>query len=226
MGRTVGLRFGLCGCEMNTPLRRRKATIRLPGYDYSQDGLYFVTSCLQDMRCLFGHVQNGEMNLGDAGLIAEDQWDWLLQRYPYVKSHAFIVMPNHIHAVLEINRGLIEMKNAENEALRGSGSDPRSRNLEQADAELEEYFKFQHLPPPTLESQLRDQPIKIKPLDQLLGAYKTTTSKMIHAIGIVDFKWQRSYYDHIIRAEDAYDGIVAYIKCNPAQWNEDKYHKY
>ncbi len=69
-----------------------------------------------------------------------------------------------------------------------------------------------------------DQPIKIKPLDQLLGAYKTTTSKLIHLAGLPEFKWQRSYHDHIIRAEDSYDRIIAYIHSNPAKWREDRFY--
>ena len=49
------------------------------------------------------------MMLNNAGEIAQQQWDWLINQYPYIKSHAFVVMPNHIHAVLEINQNLIVM---------------------------------------------------------------------------------------------------------------------
>lgn len=65
------------------------------------------------------------------------------------------------------------------------------------------------------------KPIKIKPLDQLLGANKTTTSKRIHLAGLPESKWRRSYHDHIIRAEDDYHRIVAYIHANPSEWFDD-----
>ncbi len=187
---------------------RRKATIRLPGYDYSQDGYYFVTSCVQDKQCHFGHVIDDEMVLNSFGQIAQDQWDWLLNQYPYIASHAFVVMPNHIHAVLEINRGLLEMGD--------DGQRDGQRNVVGTGRDLS--LHRNHNDSPT------DQPIKIKPLDQLLGAYKTTTSKLIHLAGLPEFKWQRSYHDHIIRAEDSYERIVAYIHSNPARWPEDKFY--
>lgn len=64
---------------------RRKATIRLPGHDYSQDGLYFVTSRVQDRCCHFGYVADGQMVLNDFGQIAHEQWDWLLHQYPCIE---------------------------------------------------------------------------------------------------------------------------------------------
>ena len=88
--------------------RRRKATIRRPGYDYSSDGLYFVTSCVKDRFCHFGEVFGGKMILNTYGQIANNQWYWMIDRYSYISSHAFIVMPNHIHGVLEINRGFLD----------------------------------------------------------------------------------------------------------------------
>jgi putative transposase len=209
------------------PPRRRKATIRLPGYDYSRDGLYFVTSCVQGMACRFGYVVNGEMKLNDAGLIAADQWDWLLNRFPYLKSHAFVVMPNHIHAVLEINRGLLREKNAALSESESALATDRSRPVRSQSQEdlYPDSLQFEQIKAPTNESHLLDQPIKIKPLDQVLGAYKTTSSKMIHAIGLTDFQWMRSYYDHIIRAEAAYHRIVSYINTNPERWEEDKFYR-
>ena len=49
-----------------------------------------------------------EMILNPCGEIATRQWYWLEKQYPYVKSHAFVVMPNHVHGILEINPELME----------------------------------------------------------------------------------------------------------------------
>ena len=73
----------------------------------------------------------------------------------------------------------------------------------------------------------RDRPvrdeIKIKSLSELMGAYKTTASKKIHQAGYAAFAWHRSFYDHIIRTEQAYQNISSYIRHNPAKWEEDKF---
>lgn len=85
---------------------RQRKRLRMLGYDYSKDNLYFVTSCIKNMKCYFGTVKMGEMKLNEYGKIAEAQWYWLEIQYPYVVLHAFVVMPNHIHGIIEINRNL------------------------------------------------------------------------------------------------------------------------
>lgn len=80
---------------------------RMIDFDYSSDSLYFVTSCTKNKTCCFGEVSDGEMILNEVGEIAKQQWQWLINKYKYLKLHAFVVMPNHIHAILEINADLI-----------------------------------------------------------------------------------------------------------------------
>ncbi len=66
--------------------------------------------------------------------------------------------------------------------------------------------------------------IKIKSLSELMGAYKTTSSKQIHLSGLPDFKWQRSFHDHIIRNEESFFRISDYIQNNPLPWKDDKFY--
>jgi len=63
---------------------------------------------------------------------------------------------------------------------------------------------------------------KRKPLGRLIGAFKTTSSKMIHQAGYRWFAWQRNYYEHIIRDEKQLNSIRAYIAGNPLQWAADR----
>jgi len=63
--------------------------------------------------------------------------------------------------------------------------------------------------------------IKIKSVSQLMGAFKTTASKQIHLFGNMDFKWQRSFHDHIVKNADRYESIYNYITDNPAKWDDD-----
>jgi REP element-mobilizing transposase RayT len=62
---------------------------------------------------------------------------------------------------------------------------------------------------------------KIKSVSELIGAYKTTTSKTIHLLGNTTFQWQRSFHDHIVRNADRYENIYNYISDNPARWHND-----
>jgi len=62
---------------------------------------------------------------------------------------------------------------------------------------------------------------KIKSLSELVGAFKTTSSKLIHRIGVGGFLWQKSFYDHIIRDELSLNRIRKYIMNNPKQWDTD-----
>ncbi len=64
--------------------------------------------------------------------------------------------------------------------------------------------------------------IKCLSLSNIIGAFKTTSSKYIHQAGLNSFKWQRSFYDHIIRNEYSLFKIREYIRNNPRKWNEDK----
>jgi putative transposase len=169
---------------------------RLNGYDYSRDALYFVTSCVKDKVCVFGEVIQAEMRLNNYGCIAEKQWHWLEQQYPYVILHAFIVMPNHVHGIIEINRDTV-----------GTGRDLSARKL---------YNE---------KKAVVDPYPKVKSLSELMGVYKTTTAKLIRAAELTDFEWQRSFHDHIIRTDKAYCHIRDYILSNPARWTDDIFHQ-
>jgi hypothetical protein len=53
----------------------------LKGYDYSREGLYFVTICCYDRFCYFGHIDNDAMILNQYGQIVFDEWMKLPERY-------------------------------------------------------------------------------------------------------------------------------------------------
>ncbi|HHB79547.1 MAG TPA: transposase [Saprospiraceae bacterium] len=85
------------------PKKHHRRSIRLKGYDYSKAGLYFITICAEGRKCLLGKVVDGKMYLNPAGKMIEEEWLKLVQRFPNVKLHDYVVMPNHFHAILEIN---------------------------------------------------------------------------------------------------------------------------
>lgn len=81
---------------------------RLHDFDYSRNALYFATSCVKDRMHWFGEVIAGEMHLNEFGKIADKQLHWLAKQYPYIILHTHIVMPNHVHAILEISRDKLD----------------------------------------------------------------------------------------------------------------------
>ncbi|MDP1725371.1 MAG: hypothetical protein Q8M15_01205 [Bacteroidota bacterium] len=136
------------------------------------------------------------MILNDYGKIASDQWYWLEQQYQYINLYEFVVMPNHIHGIIEIKRHVARKIIDE---------------IEEAD-----YIKAKYQ---------SSEPMKIKSLSELMGAYKTTSSKKIHLAGYKEFNWQRSFHDHIIRNDNTFGKISRYIKNNPLKWERDRFNK-
>ncbi len=88
--------------EQQLPQRKR---IRLPKYDYSSTGLYFITICTKDKRCVLGTVVGqelapAEITLSAVGRIAEEELHALIKRFPHLNVDKYCIMPNHIHMIL------------------------------------------------------------------------------------------------------------------------------
>ena len=84
------------------PKKHHRKSIRLPGYDYSQAGVYYVTIVTYQRDSLFGEVVNGEMVLNDFGKIADECWRAIPDHFPLVELGAYVVMPNHVHGIIVI----------------------------------------------------------------------------------------------------------------------------
>ncbi|MEO7047232.1 MAG: hypothetical protein ABI091_18155 [Ferruginibacter sp.] len=103
--------------KYNPDIHHRKS-IRLKGYEYSQAGLYFITICCQDRIWRFGEILTDEnsqpkMILNDAGIIANDCWLEIPQHFPNAKLHEHIVMPNHVHGIIELSGDVLRAQNIE-----------------------------------------------------------------------------------------------------------------
>ena len=79
-----------------------RRSIRLPEYDYSQDGAYFVTICTQNKEHLFGEIASGKMILNDAGRMIDMWWQELPRHFVPVQIDQYVIMPNHLHGVIVI----------------------------------------------------------------------------------------------------------------------------
>lgn len=86
-------------------MRERKPN-RLNSFDYSRDGSYFVTFCVKNREHCLSRIENNVVNHSFSGRIVVQTIEWLKEQYPYVKIHEYMVMPDHVHVLIEINRGM------------------------------------------------------------------------------------------------------------------------
>ena len=82
---------------------RRRRSLRLRDYDYAQSGAYFVTICTHCRECLFGDVVDGQMRLSDAGWVVDDEWVKTAEIRDEIELDAWVVMPNHFHAIIVLS---------------------------------------------------------------------------------------------------------------------------
>ena len=82
----------------------RISSARLQSWDYSNNGAYFITICTQNRNHFFGKIQNQEMHLSEIGKLAEKYWLEIPEHFPFVELGNFVVMPNHFHGILIINK--------------------------------------------------------------------------------------------------------------------------
>ena len=88
----------------------RVESTRLPGFDYSAPGYYFLTICTHGRACWFGEIRSEFMLLNDAGCIAWQEWYRTGELRPNIRLDEFIVMPNHIHAIIQILEPSVEKR--------------------------------------------------------------------------------------------------------------------
>ena len=78
----------------------RRRSIRLPGYDYTSPGAYFVTLCVRDRRRLLARVRGGAVQLTDLGALVRDDLLNVPSIRPEIDIDEYIVMPDHLHVII------------------------------------------------------------------------------------------------------------------------------
>ena len=189
------------------PNIHHRRSVRLQGYDYSQAGAYFITICCDDRKCLFGNIINGEMNLNDAGKIADECWIEIPKHFPNAVLHEYVVMPNHVHGIVELadrnNVGAENFLPLQND----TGIPVGVQNFEPLHPKQN---AFQKMIPRSIGSIVKGFKIGV-----------TIRAKQF----LPDIKiWQRNYHEHIIRNEQSYLTISEYIINNPKNWKDDKFY--
>jgi REP element-mobilizing transposase RayT len=90
---------------VNLPGPSRRS-IRLQGYDYADAGAYFVTVCAHLRECLFGTIAEDAIRLSAIGELVSRAWFSLPGRFSNIELDAFVVMPNHLHGIIVVERAV------------------------------------------------------------------------------------------------------------------------
>jgi len=178
--------------------QHRRRTIRLPAYDYSSPGAYFVTIRVQGGECLLGDVIGETMNLSIFGQIAWRAWKRLPSHFPNLVLDAWTVMPNHMHGLLLITARCDPAASGHLEvASPGAGLNAASR-------------------PPRAPAP--------GSLGVIVGNLKSVSARRINQLRKTPGQavWQRNYWEHIVRDDESLRRIREYIQTNPARWAEDR----
>ncbi|MBD2293049.1 transposase [Anabaena sphaerica FACHB-251] len=189
----------------NPDIHHRRS-IRLKGYDYSQQGAYFVTICTHQRNCLFGEIVDSEMKLNTNGEIARGSWLSIPRHFQNVELDEFVIMPNHLHGIIII----VNNSNAEGEALANQDFQQQQNLSSQCFAPTGKTIKINGTKPQSLAAIIQN--------------YKSVSTRQINRINKAKGSviWQLNYHEHIIRNEEALNNIRQYIVKNPINWAEDK----
>ena len=232
-------------------MKNRKPN-RLKGYDYSKNNLYFITNCVKNNWCCLGQVMHVGTGRDLSVPELESQLESQLESHP--KSHSDFNLEFDSKSNPYLNAEIHAEFDADfrSESIQKSDGNPICRVESQRNNKIEmvlnqygvivdqqinwlteqyPYVKihnYQVMPNHfhfILEINDKNaSDLKIKSVSSLLGALKTTSSKLIHLEGLLDFEWHRSFHDHIIRDQKSYRNIFNYITNNPENWWNDKFY--
>ena len=187
---------------------------RLKNWDYGSNSAYFITICTKNREHFFGEINNGKMQLNELGKNAVQFWMEIPNHFPFIELGNFVVMPNHTHGILIIDKPVdnraVDTPNVEMPNL-GISTGCISTGLSTVDPQK---------PKPKNGGKIDEW--KPGTIGVIINQYKRMVT--IHNRKInPNFAWQSNYHDHIIRNSKSFENIQNYIENNPAQWKEDRF---
>jgi len=201
----------------------RVESARLQNWDYGWNAKYFITIVTKNREHFFGEIDDSKkMNFTDIGNIASKFWYEIPGHFPFIILDEFVVMPNHIHGIVIIDKKRDEIISL-NEIGDGPVETRHALSLPQPPQSPQ--------PPPSPPSFKKLTPGQKRFRNQgknnistIIGSYKSVVSNSAHKIN-PDFDWQSRFFDHIIRDDSELDRIRNYIRNNIHNWFEDKFYK-
>jgi len=183
---------------------------RLKNWNYTNSGAYFITICTKNKEQYFGKIINKKMTLNEIGKIADNYWQEIPKHFKNVKLDKYVVMPNHVHGILMID------KNGCNDVCKHVACENKCKYIACRDVALQRLYVGKN---PNMS--------KISPkkhsISSIIRSYKSICTKMINKIpNEISFTWQPRFHDHIIRNKNELNRIRQYIINNPVKWERDR----
>ena len=183
----------------------RTTSARLKYYDYSSNGGYFITICTKNCTHYFGSIDDGKIQLTEIGIQADKCWQEIPSHFPFVVQDSYIIMPNHIHGIIIIDK-TVETQNL-------ACNHVETQNLACNNKETQYLASLQQQGKPKFN--------KFGPqsgnLGSIIRGFKIGVKKWALQNNI-QFDWQSRFYDHIIRNVNELNRIRKYIIDNPLKW--------
>jgi len=176
--------------------RYRYNSLRYAGRDYSRPGKYFITICTAGKKELFGNVINSKMYLSEIGQIASNLWREIPVHFPFIGLDVFVVMPNHIHGIIVINRFI---------------GTPLAGALHATPLLSHDTTHLSVKTISTISPKSGSLPVVVR-------SYKSVVTKRAHKFD-TNFSWQPGYYDTIICTTGQLSRIRKYISENMQCYN-------
>ena len=210
---------------------------RLAGWNYSDNGIYFITICTRYHNNFLGKIVDEKMECKEAGKIVVNELLKTFELRPYLKLIAWVVMPNHLHILFGVGDGHVETRCNASQTNKCEMTqfiiDEKSLNGVSNDVLTNETRCNASLPGDSIKTKVisnyRNHPgfynkLNIKSnqeVSKIIREFKGAVKRQTNKLGIY-FVWQDGYYDEIVKDENKLKTIIYYIKNNPNNWEKDK----
>ncbi|MEJ2055099.1 MAG: hypothetical protein P8X42_14355 [Calditrichaceae bacterium] len=207
---------------------------RLPGWDYSGNGYYFLTIVTQNRECKLGEIcrrENGtiDMELSDFGKIVNNEWKKSFEIRNELYLDEFIIMPNHLHAIVVLEKP--DSGDCNDPTGLGDLGDPHDPHVVETHGRASLQSGRASLQLPSSPQLFR----KSQSISSFVGGFKSAVNAKIddyiddNELDLPKYNrnnhfFQSNYHDHIIRNENEYYRIKNYIINNPLNWKDDKFN--
>ena len=210
----------------------RIESTRRPGWDYAANGCYFITICTGDRQPFFGTIINGEMHHSPAGELAQTLWYQIPDRFFHVQLDAFVVMPDHIHGIIIIDRP---------DAPHHDTTDPDASCKDAIDPPTPCKDAINRV---SRDTYIDPVPHRDTPIHTPIGGITQHHNPMLsnHSVSKIirwykgrctfeirqtlsSFRWHTRFHDRIIPNEPALNRVRHYIVNNPKNWKPDRQNR-
>lgn len=190
--------------------------IRMDKHDYSSPGGYFITICIQNRKNILGYVKDSKMILSEYGKIVKEEFLNMETYHRRIIMGEWVVMPNHIHCIIMLGEYDYDNKKSVigDDINKHADEEAEIKNYKQKDKNTLDDIK--------LYRKKRRRMLLFK----ALGKMKMLTSKKMNILRATPaiVNWQKGYYEHVIRNNDAFERIKYYIRNNPRNLHKDKFN--